>query len=204
MSEILDYLSKVSVFGPSLLALFLILGTDFAFTLIHILQEWRGTHVPLWRVFGAVVGLWIPHWFGFATFTLLLCALQWAVGLTAIAGWLPIVGVSLPIGVGALGALIGARLADSVISHWTLYALGYRPNPGLSSTVLYCLEATFLLFAFWKGLSQESAAASIGFACGYAFFCLVLPALRALRLAVPPWRRNSWVRGNPIPTWATE
>ena len=70
----------------------------------------------------AVVGVFIPNGLGFVSFTLALCILQWLVGLAAIAGWLPVVG-SLPpqVGVGALGAVVGARLADSVVSHWALY-----------------------------------------------------------------------------------
>jgi len=53
--------------------------------------------VPLWRVFGAVVGVWIPNGLGFALFTVSLTIVQWAVGLAGIAGWLPIVGpVALP------------------------------------------------------------------------------------------------------------
>ena len=199
----LDYLSQVSVFD-SALALFVILGVNWAFTLIHILQEWKGEDVPLWRVFGAVVGVWIPNRLGFLSFTVLLCAVQWLVGLAAIAGWLPVVGpLSLSAGVGALGALIGARLADCVVSHWGLHGLGYRPNPGLSSTVLYAAEAIFILVTFHKGLSLHPGAAWIGFACGAGFFVAVLPLFRCLRL-VPAWRRDAWVRGEPIPAWARE
>jgi hypothetical protein len=56
MTSMLDHLNQVSLFG-SAAALFLILGCNLAFTLIHILQEWKGESVPLWRVFGAVVGV---------------------------------------------------------------------------------------------------------------------------------------------------
>jgi hypothetical protein len=198
-----DYLSQVSIFD-SALVLFVILGANWAFTLIHILQEWKGEDVPLWRVFGAVVGVWIPNWLGFLSFTVSLCAIQWLVGLAAIAGWLPLVGaLSLPVGVGALGVLIGARLADCVVSHWGLYALRYRPNPGLSSTVLYSAEAIFILVTFHKGLSLHPCAAWIGFACGAGFFVAVMPVLRCLRV-VPAWRRERWVRGQPIPAWTKD
>jgi hypothetical protein len=198
------YLSKVSIFD-SMLAAVVLVALNWAFTLIHILQEWKGEAVPLWRVFGAVVGVFIPNWLGFLSFTLSLCALQWLVGLAAIAGWLPLIGaLSLPAGVGALGAVVGARLADSVVSHWTLYRLGYRPNPGLSSTVLYCAEAIFILVAFRAGLAREPAAAWIGFACGAGFFLAVLPLLGLLGVIVPSWRRERWTRGTPIPAWARE
>src|SRR5262249_16829437 len=182
------YLSQVSIFD-SMLALVVLVAVNWAFTLIHILQEWKGEAVPLWRVFGAVGGVRLPNWLGFLSFTLGLCVLQWLVGLAAIAGWLPLAGSLQPsTGVLALGAIVGARLGDSVVSHWTLYRLGYRPNPGLSSTVLYCAEAIFILVAFRTGLAHEPTAAWIGFACGAGFFLAVLPLLALLHVIVPPWR----------------
>jgi hypothetical protein len=204
MTSMLNHLDQFSLFDHSVVALFLILGANWTFTLIHILQEWKGEDVPLWRVFGAVVGVRIPDWLGFGSFTLLLTLIQWAVGLTAIAGWLPLVGmVSPPLAAGALGALIGARLSDSVISHWALYLLGYRPNPGLSSTILYSLEVIFILATFWKGLMLAPCPAWIGFACGAGFFIAVLPVLRGLRV-VPAWRHDPWVRWQPLPAWTRD
>src|SRR5262245_434369 len=201
MTSVLNHLNQVSIFS-SALALFVILGINFAFTLIHVLQEWKGEAVPLWRVFGAVVGVRIPDWLGFASFTVALTVLQWGVGLAGIAGWLPLVGtLSLTTAVGALGVLLGARIADCVISHWGLYSLGYRPNPGLSSTVLYALETVFILTTFWKGLSLAPAAAWLGFAIGCLFFYLVLPTLWWLRM-IPAWQREPWKRGEPLPSWA--
>src|SRR6266496_6217653 len=166
----MDYLAQVSIFG-SLTALLLILGADLAFTLAHILQEWKGEEVPLWRVFGAIVGVFVPNRFGFRLFTIGLGLALWLIGLMAIAGWLPIIG-SLPhwLGVWALGVLVGARVADSVISHWMLYGLGYRPNPGLSSTALYVVEAIFIIMTFHKGLSAFPFAASVGVALGTIAF----------------------------------
>lgn len=202
----LDYSTQVSIFD-SVSVLFLVLGVNWVFTLIHILQEWKGEDVPLWRVFGAVVGVWIPNWLGFLSFTVLLCAVQWLIGLMAIAGWFPIFGSlheHMPTGVRALGVLIGARLGDSVVSHWVLYGQGYRPNPGLSSTALYIAEAVFILVAFHKGLSQHSVAAWFGFACGAGFFIAVLPLLYGLRVLAPAWRREAWVRDEPIPAWAKD
>ena len=198
------YLDQVSIF-ESTLALLLILGINWAFTLVHILQEWKGEEVPLWRVFGAVVGLRLPDALGFLSFTVGLCLLQWLVGLMAIAGWLPIVGpVPLWLGIGALGAVIGARLGDNVVSHWGLTGLGYRPNPGLSSTVLYTIEAVFLLWSFRKGLALDPRAAWIGSVLGAGFFVIVLPTLKLLRVVIVPWQREPWVRGQPIPAWAKE
>jgi hypothetical protein len=198
----LDYLSRVSIFD-SMLPLVLLVALNWSFTLIHIVQEWKGEKVPLWRVFGAIVGLFISNGWGFLVFTLILCALQWLLGLAAIAGWLPFIGgLDHPYGVGALGAVIGARLADSVVSHWTLYRLGYRPNPGLSSTVLYCAEVVFILITFHAGFALYPTAAWKGFAAGALFFVGVLPVLRLARIFLPRCRRDPWVRGEPIPAWA--
>jgi hypothetical protein len=200
----LEYFNSVSIFDHSAVALFLILGANWAFTLIHVLQEWKGEKVPLWRVFGAIVGVRLPDRLGFAFFTVLLTAALWTVGLAAIAGWLPFVGsLSASAGVGTLGALIGARVGDSIISHWGLYSLGYRPNPGLSSTVLYSLEVIFILATFRAGLSFGPGHAWIGFGLGVLAFLAVLPLLRLFRV-VPSWRREPWVRWTPLPDWARE
>ncbi|MEJ0077886.1 MAG: hypothetical protein WDO17_21105 [Alphaproteobacteria bacterium] len=196
----LDYFSNAAIFH-SALAMFPILGANFAFTLVHILQEWKGEKVPLWRVFGAVIGLFVPNWLGFLSFTVALCLLQWLIGLIAITGWPG--WPELPIW--ALGTTIGARLADSAVSHWLLYARGYRPNPGLSSTVLYVAEAIFLFVVFQKGLTAHPTAAWIGFGCGAGFFIvLVWAGLWLLRLLKPSWRHDKWVPGEPIPAWARE
>jgi hypothetical protein len=197
----LEYFSQVSIFH-SALAMFLIVGANWAFTLVHILQEWKGEEVPLWRVFGAVAGVFVPNSLGFLSFTVALCLLQWLIGLMAITGW-PGSPDWLPIW--ALGTMIGARLADSAVSHWLLYARGYRPNPGLSSTVLYVAEAIFILVTFQKGLTAHPTAAWIGFGCGAGFFIvLVWLGLWLLRLFKPSWRRDKWVRGEPIPAWTRE
>jgi hypothetical protein len=205
MTAILDHLDQVSVFGRSSVALFLILGFDWAFSAVHAHEEWRGEEAPLWRVFGAVVGLWLPNWLGFLSFTLGLTLLLWGVALAGITGWLPIVGqLSLAGAVGALAALVGARISDTLVSHWSLYALGYRPNPGLKSTPLYVIEAVFILLTFWKGLSLSPQAAWLGFACGAGFFILVLPALRAWRVIAPSWQRAPWMRWQPLPAWTRD
>ena len=161
--------------------------------------------MPLWRVFGAVVGVRVSDRLGFAAFTLLLTLIQWAVGLAGIAAWWPIVGpLDRAPAICALGGIIGARIGDNVVSHWGLYALGYRPNPGLSSTILYTFEAVFLLATFWKGLASHPLAAWTGIVLGIVFFCLVLPGLRVLGLLNPALRREPWKRGEPLPSWAKE
>jgi hypothetical protein len=205
MAAILDHLDKVSVFGPSVVALFLILGLDWVFTGIHTYQEWRGEAAPLWRVFGAVVGLRLPNLVGFLLFTVTLTLVLWGVGLAGITGWLPCVGQLAPYkAVGALGVIIGARLADTLISHWGLYALGYRPNPGLKSTPLYVLEAVFILLTFWRGLAHDPRAALCGFAIGAVVFILVLPTLWVVQVIALPWRRERWMPWQPLPAWAMD
>jgi hypothetical protein len=205
MPAILDHLDQVSVFGRSLIALVVILGLDWVFSAFHSYQEWRAEGVPLWRVFGAVVGLWLPNWLGFMLFTLGLTLILWSAGLMAITGWFPFIGdLSVAVAVGALGFIIGARISDTLVSHWTLYAIGYRPNPGLKSTPLYVLEAAILLVTFRKGLSLSQIAAFWGFVCGAGFFILVLPVLRAVRAIAVPWRRPPWTRWKPLPAWTDE
>ena len=74
-----------------------------------------------------------------SSFTLGLTLSLWGAGLAGICGCLPLVGHSLPATVGALGVIIGARISDTLVSHWGLYALGYRPN--LRSQVYATLRA---------------------------------------------------------------
>src|SRR5262249_30162975 len=85
--------------------LVLILPADFAITLLHSYQEWKGVGAPLWRNFGAIVGVDIPDWLGFPVFTVLLTLILLSIGFVGLVG---------PFGAGAtafaLGALIGARL----------------------------------------------------------------------------------------------
>jgi hypothetical protein len=205
MTAALDHLDQVSIFGRSSVAFFLILALDWAFSAVHAYDEWRGEEAPLWRVFGAIVGLRLPNWLGFLSFTLLLTLALWGAGLAGIGGCLPIAGQLSPAAaVGALGVIIGARVSDTLVSHWGLYALGYRPNPGLKSTPLYVLEALFIALTFWKGLSLAPCAAWTGVALGAGFFILVLPGLRAVRAIRPSWARAPWIRWQPLPAWTKE
>ena len=189
------YLADASRFD-SVTALWIILLTNLVITLIHVLQEWKGEEVPLWRVLGAIAGVCVPHWLGFLSFTLGLTIVLWLAGVLGIAGLL---GVGW--GVLALAFIIGGRISDCVVSHWRPYAIGFRPNPGLTSTVLYILEAAFLLWAFWKGLSAHPYAALLGLALGAGLFVGVQPGLRLLGRLLPSWRREPWMRGHPLPAW---
>ena len=147
----------------------------------------------------SIVGLYLPDWVGFLLFTLSLILVLWSLAFVGIAGWLPLVGLfGTSASAAALGALIGARLSDTAISHVLLYALGYRPNPGLSSTPLYVLEAVVIGVAFHKGLAADPAAAWTGFIGGVLTFMLVLPALSLVRLVIPAWRRPRLSRAQPM------
>jgi len=200
----LQHFAGVSVFGPSSTAMFLILFADFAATLGHTLQEWKGRGGPLWRNFGAIAGVWIPGWLGFALFFVGLTLTQWLVGLVAITGSWPGGELAPRFGAIALGALIGARLTDTLVSHVLLWALGYRPNPGLSTTSVYVIEAVFFLLTFGRGLAVDRAAAIWGIAGGTGFFVIVLPSLFLLRLLIASWRRDRWIPPGPMPPWTQD
>jgi hypothetical protein len=178
--------------------LVLILIADFALTLLHSYQEWKGAGAPLWRNFGAIVGLKIPDGLGFFGFALVLTLILLAVGYLGIIGPLNAFWTVL-----ALGALIGARLSDTLVSHLALHALGYRPNPGLSSTPLYILEAGFLAWMFHPQLSADACGRNVGLVLGIIFFVSVLPTLKLVWWLCPSCRRPPWQRGQPMPSWAT-
>ena len=42
-----------------------------------------------------------------------------------------------------LWALLAVRLGDCVVSHWSPWLAGRRPNPGLMSTTLYAIDVVF-------------------------------------------------------------
>src|SRR5215831_7970040 len=106
-----EYFGRISHFGASKFALVLMLIADIAFTALHVWQEWKGERFPLYRAFGAIVGLWFPRFVGFIFFTGVLAVALWTAGVIAYAGWQPILGmVSTAVGVSALGLILGARL----------------------------------------------------------------------------------------------
>jgi hypothetical protein len=204
MDEALSHLSQISGFPRSAPLLILIVAANFAITAFHSYQEWKSKGAPLWRNFGAIVGLDIPDRVGFPIFTIALTLALWGLGLVGIAGWFPLVGpVGPSFAAGALGALIGARLSDTLVSHVLPHCVGYRPNPGLSSTPLYVLEALFIAVAFYAGLAADLKSARWGFALGVLLFVAVLPVLWLLRWVVPAWRRARWQRWQPVPLWAS-
>jgi hypothetical protein len=200
--RILAHLSKVSIFDHSAPWLLFILFTSLAFTFIHTLQEWKVRGAPLWRNFGAVVGVWVPDWLGFVFFFLILTTVLWLVAIVAITGSLLTYPVQTKCTAGALGALIGARLADTLISHLLLHFVRYRPNPGLFSTPLYILEAIFFILTFYRGLTTFGGSSCLGVVVGAGFFCVILPLLWLLGIVIPSWRRARWRPGELPPEWA--
>jgi hypothetical protein len=184
--------------GNSALVPFLILLADLAITCFHSYQEWKGVGGPIWRNFGAIAGFDIPDQVGFWVFTALLTLLLFAIGFVGIVG---------PLGqhstAAALGVLIGARLSDTIVSHALLYTVGYRPNPGLSSTPLYVIEAIFILVFFHGRLAAAPYWALSGFGLGVIMFVVVLPGLRVARWLWPTRKQNPWSSWQDIPSWAS-
>jgi hypothetical protein len=177
--------------------LLLVLLADFAITLLHSFQELKGVGAPLWRNFGAVVGLDISDSWGFGFFTIALTVTLFVLGFVGIVGILGERAAAL-----ALGVLIGARLSDTLVSHVLLHFVGYRPNPGLSSTPLYILEALFLAWLFKASLAAHPNYAWSGFAVGIVAFLAVLPGLWVARQIWPERQRPTWHRRQPMPAWA--
>jgi hypothetical protein len=203
LDDIGAYAEGVSSLGRSAAMPVLLLALSWAFSAIHVFEEWKGSDFPLWRAFGAIEGVYVPNSLGFLFFTVALLLILWIIGLGAIVG-LGFGGqLTAQQGVFWLGALIGALVSDCLFSHWIPYLAGYRPNPGVRSTALYVVEAAVLLLLFWKGLSAYPPQAIVGVLLGALFFLAVWGFLVALRLCVPAWRRSPWVSGQPIPSWAT-
>ena len=203
LDEIGAYADSVSSLGRSAALPLLLLALSWAFSAVHVFEEWKGSAFPLWRAFGAIEGVFVPNWLGFLFFTLGLLLILWIVGVGAIVGlsvWGPLTAQQ---GVFWLGALVGGLVSDCLFSHWIPYLAGYRPNPGLRSTALYAIEAVLLFVLFRKGLSAYPSQGIVGALLGALFFLAVWGFLVALRLCVPPWRRSPWVSGQPVPAWAT-
>jgi hypothetical protein len=130
----------------------------------------------LWRNFGRIVGTRLPDWLGFLLFTVVLAALLIGVA----------VGAYIYDSVFWLSVLFGARIGDSVVSHWWLrWQRLSVPNPGIYSTVLYVVEAAVIV---WSLSSADEVLSLWGVLIGVGFFLLVLPLL--------------WVAGRLNPGWA--
>jgi hypothetical protein len=197
LEGILRHLDQTSVFGPSAVALVVILGVNFTLTLVHALQEFRGR---LWRYFGAIVGVSIADAVGISLFFVGLTVLLWIVGWIGITGYVPAFGPCEQLAMGAIGAMVGGRLSDRRYSHVLLDRQGYKPNPGLQSTPFYAAEGVFLTVVFLPGLARHYVAGVLGFVLCWAFFFGVLPLIRLLRV-FPSLRREAWRAGERAPAW---
>ena len=129
LDDIGAYAEGVSSLGRSAVMPLLLLALSWAFSAIHVFEEWKGSDFPLWRAFGAIEGVYVPNSLGFLFFTVALLLILWIIGLGAIVG-LGFGGqLTAQQGVFWLGALIGALVSDCLFSHWIPYLAGYRPNP---------------------------------------------------------------------------
>lgn len=143
------------------------------FTLLHAADEFFNEGGPLWENFGEIVGTRLPYRLGFALFSVGLPCLLILAAFFAYLYQSPF----------ALSVMVGARLGDTVISHWWLWLTGLSsPNPGLQTTPLYVLEAAAVLFLF--GVSWP------GVLVGAGFFLAVLPVLRLSRRIFPDFYFN--------------
>jgi len=175
----------------------LILAADIAITCRHSWQEWKGKGAPLWRNFGAIVGLDISDGWGFLIFTVALTLTMSVIGFVGILGALGPACAAF-----ALGMLIGARVSDTLVSHVLLHQVGYRPNPGLSSSGLYVIEALVIVWLLPDRLTAGWDLAMAGLIAGAVMFIVVLPGLWLLRLVFPSRVRTAWTRWQSMPSWA--
>ena len=84
----LDHFDEFStVFGRDGAMLSVLLVVSLALTAFHVYQEWKGGAVPLWRVFGAIVGVRLPDRLGFLLFTVVLTLVLWALSVQGMTGW---------------------------------------------------------------------------------------------------------------------
>ena len=146
LDQIGVYADSVSSLGRSMATPLLLLALSWAFSAVHVWEEWRGSAFPLWRAFGAIEGVYLPNGLGFLFFTVALLLILWIISAGAIIGLGPRGSLTAEQGVFCLGALIGALVSDCIFSHWIPYLAGYRPNPGVRSTALYVIEAALLLW----------------------------------------------------------
>jgi hypothetical protein len=187
------------VFGDVPAIALLLAIISMALSLVHGNQERQGR---LWRYFGSIYGFRFPDWLGLPVFFVTLTLILWAVAIVGVLGaWSGSHGQGL--GAGAVGALIGGRLADSWKSHIELSRKGFRPNPGLASVPFYIAEAAVLAVIFAPGLIRNWPFAVAGIAIGAGFFWLLVPiSLRLLAIVCP--RHEPWIAGQPMPNWARE
>jgi hypothetical protein len=143
-------------------------------TILHSTEELIGDGGPLWTNFGSIIGVRIPTLIGFLLFTVGLTTSLVFLGFAAYCYNNPI----------ALSLLFGARVGDTLISHWGLRLLNLsNPNPGIYTTVIYVIEA-LLIFTFLSGLMP------LYIVLGGLFFAIVLPSLWIAGIIFPSWKKE--------------
>lgn len=144
-------------------------------TVAHVAEEYHGR---LWRYFGSIAGVWIPHPVGIVSFSIGLLAL---LSTLAVIGFSEIGSFSDSFRLGAVFALIGGRLGDVWFSHWRL-ALRHDwiSNPGFRTSFLYFAEGMMLLIVFRGEIAANFGQLLLCFAAGAGFFWSVIPSLHFL------------------------
>ena len=204
MNTITEHIGNSWLFtSPApLAAALLILGADMALTLVHSIQELKG---KLWRYFGAIAGVRVPDTLGRLVFFVVLTGALWLLAVIGIGGWLPDWDANTRLAGWTLGALIGARVADTWFSHISLARKGFTPNPGLPSTRYYLAEAAILTFLFSPALLAHKLGTLVGMGGATLFFLGVIPLLRLLRALSIFSAAEQWHAGEapprPAPIW---
>ena len=132
-------------------------------TITHVLEELLGEGGPLWKYFGAISEVNISDRIGFLLFT---------IGLTITLGVITAFGY-LANSEFAISLLLGARIGDSIFSHWVL-AFIKRPNPGIYTTLLFVAESIFI-FRIVHDVNEIAVCISL------LSFASIIPILRGIK-----------------------
>ncbi|AMV30040.1 hypothetical protein VT84_36945 [Gemmata sp. SH-PL17] len=128
---------------------------SIAFTVGHTTEEVIGDGGPFWCYYRRHFGRGIDDLLGVILFSELAAVLI----LLALGGYL--CGSAF-----CLGALMGARLGDALLSHVFLKLEHAGPNPGVATTPLYLIEFAFVLAVIPASVSP------LGFVLGALVFAV--------------------------------
>jgi hypothetical protein len=143
------------------------LALSVTLILVHTMEEVRGEGGPLWRYLSDVSGADIYDPAGYAAVALVTpAAMMTAV---AMAYW-----TREPFW---LGVVFGAKSGDMAFTHTLPTVSGYRPNPGIWSSLLYGTEAI--------GLATALELDPLGMVVGAAPFMLLWPSLYVMATVRP-------------------
>ena len=170
----MEYILLLTIIASSLIWL---PAASVLFTLLHSAEELVGPGGPIWDNFGKITNVKLPNKLGFIMFTgglstslIILAALGYSGNFIA------------------LSILLGARLGDTIISHFTLRLTGVsNPNPGLMTTPLYILES-ILIISNWNAYLHPAY-----ILIGVAFFAAVLPTMFFIGKIFPQLQREKYV-----------